>query len=85
MDFKKVNADLVLRLLPRNFWQTHLVESTGKNKSLKDIRIHNIIQAIQIESIKPIFQYTNIVLLKRQSAPQWSEGIRTYSSTITKD
>ena len=82
MGIKKGIADLVQRLLPSNVWQTHLVEATGENKAVKYINIHEIIQSIQTESIKTGSHDTNTGLLKRQSAPEWSEGIRTYSAEL---
>ena len=85
MGINKFIVDIVRRLLPSNVWQTHLVESTEDNKSLKDVTTHNIIQSIQTESIKNWSQDTNTGLLKRHSAPQWGEGIRTYSMAITKN
>ena len=70
MGIKKCIVDLVCRPLLINVWQTHLVEATGDNKALKDVTIHDIIQSIQTESIKPGSQDTNTGLLRHQSAPQ---------------
>ena len=47
--------------------------------------MHDIIQSIKTESINNGSQDTNTGLLKHQSAPQWSEGIRTHSAEITKN
>ena len=58
---------------------------TEDKKPLKDVTIHDIIQSIQTEYINPGSQDTNAGLLKLQSAPQWSEGIHTYSAEITKN
>ena len=85
MVIKKGIIDLVRCILPSNVWNKNLFESTGDAKPLKDVTIHAIIQSIQTESIKPGYQYTNTGLLKRQIAPQWSEGIRTYIEAITKN
>ena len=85
MVIKKGIVDLVSRLLPSNFWKTYLVETTGNNRYLKDVTIHNIIQSIHTKLINPGSQDTNIGLLKRQSAPQWSKDIRSYSAAITKN
>ena len=74
MGIKKVSIELVQRLLPSNVCQTHPVEATGDKKSLKDVTIHDIIQSIQTESIKPGSQDTNTGILKRQRSPQWSEA-----------
>ena len=43
MGIKKGVVDLVRHLFPRNVWQTHLSESTGDNKYLNDVIIHDII------------------------------------------
>ena len=51
MDINRGIVDLIRRLLPNNVWQTHLLEATGGNKSLKDFTIYDIIQSIQTESI----------------------------------
>ena len=84
MGIKKGIVELVRRLFPRKVWQNHIVKSTSENKSLKDVVIHNIIQSIKTESIKPGSQDTNTGLLNRQSAPQCNEGIRAYITAITK-
>ena len=85
MGIKKGIVDLIRRLLPSNVCQTHIVKAMGYNKSLKYFTIHDITQSIQIEFINNLSEDTSTGLLKRQSAPQWSEGIRTHSAEITKN
>ena len=78
MGIKKGIVDLFHRLPPSSIWQNHLVKAMGDRKSLKDVTIHDIIQSIHTNLIKPGSQDTNTGLLKRQSAPQWSKGTRAY-------
>ena len=85
MGIKKCILDLVCRPLLINVWQTHLVEATGDNKYLKDVKTHNIIQSIQTEPTKTGSQDTKTGLLMRQIEPQWRKGIHTYSTSITKN
>ena len=71
MGIKKGIVDLAHRLLLSNVWKTHLVKTTGDNKSIKDVTIHDIIQSIHTKYIKPGSQDTNTGLLKHQSAPHY--------------
>ena len=85
MGILKSIVDIIWCLLPSNVWKTHLVKAAGDKKSLKDFTVHDIIQSIQTEYIKPGSQETITCLLKQQSTPQWSEGICTYIAEITKN
>ena len=53
MGIKKGIVYLAHRLLLSNVWKTHLVKTTGNNKSIKDVIIHDIIQSIHTNYIKP--------------------------------
>ena len=85
MGTNKEILDLIRRPPPSNVWQTHLFKATGDNKAINDFTIHDIIQSIKTESTKTGSKGTKMGLLKFQSAPNWSEYIRTYSAAITKN